>query len=226
MAGHGGGGRQYYVRFPLDFFDTGARPNGGNLIGRGIDPLSFYILYIRRYGDMQVTVTFRHMDASDPLRKYAEEKSARLAKYLFEPIEVHWVLSVEKIRHIADATIVANGVNIKAQESTQDMYSALDMTLDKLEKQVKKHKEKVKGHKVPESARYTEEAVETPASTAPRVIKRENLFVKPMSVEEAAMQLELVKNDFLVFTDSGTSKINVMYRRKDGDLGLIETRVK
>lgn len=180
---------------------------------------------------------FRHMDASDPLRKYAEEKTDRLGRYLFEPIEVHWVLSVEKIRHIADATIVANGVTIKANESTQDMYSAIDMALDKLEKQVRKHKEKIKDHKIPGGARFTEEAkeaeeaeeaIEAPAapSAGPRVVTRENLFVKPMSVEEAAMQMELVKNDFLVFTDSSTSNINVIYRRKDGDLGLIEARVK
>jgi putative sigma-54 modulation protein len=183
------------------------------------------------------------MDASDPLRSYAEEKTDRLGRYLFEPIEVHWVLSVEKIRHIADATIVANGVTIKANESTQDMYSAIDMALDKLEKQVRKHKEKIKDHKIPGGARFTEEAqaaeaaeeteeteeaIEAPAapSAGPRVVQRENLFVKPMSVEEAAMQMELVKNDFLVFTDSSTSNINVIYRRKDGDLGLIEARVK
>ncbi len=97
---------------------------------------------------MQVIVTFRHMDKSDALRDYATEKTERLNKYLNDPVEVHWVLSVEKIRHIADATVVANGVSIKGQESTQDMYSAIDAVADKLEKQVRRHKDKVKHHKM------------------------------------------------------------------------------
>ncbi len=97
---------------------------------------------------MQVIVTFRHMDKSGALRDYAIEKTERLNKYLHEPVEVHWVLSVEKIRHIADATVVAGGVTIKAQESTQDMYSAIDAVTDKLEKQVRRHKDKIKHHKM------------------------------------------------------------------------------
>lgn len=176
---------------------------------------------------MHVTVTFRHMDSSEPLRKYAEEKTERLSKYLFDPIEVHWTLSVEKIRHIADANITANGVSIKAQESTQDMYSAIDATLDKLEKQVRKHKEKVKDHKP-----HTDEP---PGKKLPgalrreggsKIVKTENRFVKPMSVEEAAMQMNVADGDFLVFMDAQTKNINVIYRTGDGDYGLIETRTK
>lgn len=101
---------------------------------------------------MQVVVTFRHMDKSDALREYAIEKTGRLNKYLSDPVEVHWVLSVEKIRHIADATVVANGVSIKGQESTQDMYSAIDAVADKLEKQVRRHKDKIKHHKMHDNA--------------------------------------------------------------------------
>ncbi len=101
---------------------------------------------------MHVTVTFRHMESSAPLRSYAEEKSDRIARYLHEPIEIHWVLSVEKIRHIADATVVAGGVTVKACEETDDLYSAIDGALEKLEKQVRKHKEKVKNHKFAEGA--------------------------------------------------------------------------
>jgi putative sigma-54 modulation protein len=101
---------------------------------------------------MHITVTFRHLDASDALREHAEEKSERLQKYLVEPIEIHWVLSVEKIRHIADVTIVAGGVSLKAHEDTHDMYSAIDMTASKIEKQVRKHKERLKDHKSHENA--------------------------------------------------------------------------
>ena len=176
---------------------------------------------------MRVTVTFRHMESSEPLRKYAEEKTDRLAKYFFEPIEVHWVLSVEKIRHIADCTIVASGVTTKAHGDTQDMYSAIDMAIDKLEAQAKKHKEKTKEHKAHSpnaSIRYITPGPE--GAARPKVVKKENQFLKPMSVEEAAMQMDVVDKAFLVFTDSVTSSVNVIYRLEDGAYGLIETTVK
>ncbi len=181
---------------------------------------------------MHVSVTFRHMDSSDALRKYAEDKSGRIGRFLFDPVEIHWVLSVEKIRHIADATVSANGVTIKAQEATQDMYSAIDNVLDKLYIQVKKHKDRVKGHKngesvcaapAPDFADGSDAGVN---SQAARVIKRENQFIKPMSVEEAAMQLDVMDGDFLIFTDHDTSSVSVIYKKKSGNYGLIETRTR
>lgn len=175
---------------------------------------------------MQVTVKFRHMDSSDALKKYAEEKTERLRKYIFEPAEVHWELYVERIRHIADVTISSNGVTMKAQGDTGDMYSAIDMVIDKLEKQVMRRKERVKDHKPhmePSSIKLTMPAFER---ARPRIVKKENLFVKPMSVEEAAMQMEVIDSDFLVFTDSSTSHINVLYRLDDGDYGLIEAMTR
>ncbi len=182
---------------------------------------------------MHVSVTFRHMDSSDALRKYAEEKSTRIARFLIEPVEIHWVLSVEKIRHIADATVSANSVSIKAQESTQDMYSAIDEVIDKLYIQVKKHKDRVKGHKCAEgvsvgsfgSSEVQAAEAELPPSRA-RVIKRENRFIKPMSVEEAAMQLDVIDGDFLIFTDHDTSNVSVIYKKEGGNYGLIETRTR
>ncbi|HHL39024.1 MAG TPA: ribosome-associated translation inhibitor RaiA [Deltaproteobacteria bacterium] len=180
---------------------------------------------------MRVTVTFRHMESSEPLRSYAEEKTARIARYLTEPAEVHWVLSVEKRRHNADATVVAGGLTIKAHEDTQDLYAAIDTVIDKLEKQVKRHKEKVKNHKaapaVAEAMAAGAGAAAAPASQpGPRIVKTENQFVKPMSVEEATLQMDMVDNDFLVFTDSSTNNISVIYRRSDGNYGLIETRTR
>ncbi|MDH4227465.1 MAG: ribosome-associated translation inhibitor RaiA [Deltaproteobacteria bacterium] len=106
---------------------------------------------------MHVSVTFKHMDSSDALKAYAEEKSEKIAKYLVEPIEVHWFLSVEKkIRHIAEVTVIAKHCTVKATEKTDDMYAAIDTALDKVERQVKKHKEKVKDHHKSESPKYAE----------------------------------------------------------------------
>ncbi|MFQ5354326.1 MAG: ribosome hibernation-promoting factor, HPF/YfiA family [Thermodesulfobacteriota bacterium] len=179
---------------------------------------------------MHVSVTFRHMDSSDALRKYAGEKSERIARFLSEPVEIHWVLSVEKIRHIADAVVSANGVTIKAQEATEDMYSAIDNVLDKLHIQVKKHKDRIKGHKNGDTAaKYTPasvEEVESAESQPQRIIMRENQFIKPMSVEEAAMQLDVAESEFLIFTDPDTSSVSVIYKKKGGDYGLIETSTR
>ena len=177
---------------------------------------------------MQVSVTFRHMDVSEPVKAYVEEKLGRVKKYIDEPIDAQAVLSVEKkIRHKAEVTIVAKGITIKGSEETNDMYAAIDAMVDKIERQLKRYKEKLKEHKptvgrerevkktVLEAASIDEGAVE------PVIIRSDSFPVKPMSVEEAVMQMDLLHKDFLVFTDAGTEDINVVYRRKDGNYGLI-----
>lgn len=178
---------------------------------------------------MNVTVMFRHMDSSEALKNYATEKTDRIRKYLTGPIEVHWVLSVEKFRQIADVTVVANGVTIKGEEETADLYSAIDMVMGKIEKQVRRYKEKIKNHKTnssvkPISARLNVLSYEGAGEASEaRVVRTESFFIKPMSVDEAVMQIDLLNNDFMVFTDSTSNNINVLYRKKDGNYGLIDT---
>jgi putative sigma-54 modulation protein len=177
---------------------------------------------------MQVAVTFRHMESSEPLRSYAEEKLPRVKKYIDEPVEAQVVLSVEKkIRHKAEVTLAAKGITIKAAEQTEDMYAAIDGVLDKLERQLKRYKDKIKRHK-PLTGRERQMAKTVFAAQSideghpePVIIKSNTFQVKPMSVEEAVMQMDLLEKDFLVFTDSNSAEINVVYRRKDGNYGLI-----
>ncbi|OGP49072.1 MAG: ribosomal subunit interface protein [Deltaproteobacteria bacterium RBG_13_43_22] len=176
---------------------------------------------------MQISVSFRNVDPSDHLKGYAENRMARFKKYMEEPIEVHLVLSIQKFRHTADVTVSANGFKIKAQEETGDLYSAIDMVLDKIEKQIKRHREKVKEHKPegniksqPEVKKSREDG-ETEEDT-PQIVKTETVLAKPMDAEEASLQLKMSNNEFLVFTNSKTRLINVLYRRKDGNFGLIE----
>ena len=177
---------------------------------------------------MQITTTFRHMDPSDALRSYAEEKLERIKKYIDEPILSQVYLTVEKIRHIAEITITAKGVTIKAAEETNDMYSAIDAVLDKIERQLRRYKERLKEHKPSEVVRERKvvksvvEAESLDQHKEPVVIRSKTISIKPMSVEEAVMQMDLMHKDFLVFTDAGTESINVVYRRKDGNYGLIE----
>ena len=177
---------------------------------------------------MQINVTFRHIDPSTPLRAYAEEKIARVKKYLEEPIEAHVVLKVEKFRHIAEVTIEADGLRINGSEETEDMYSSIDALADTLETQVRKGKDKQQRRKTG-AGKASGKTVEAAGLTVgderpePRVIAVEQVFAKPMDVDEAVMQLGLSHLDFLVFTNRHTSRINVLYHRKDGHYGLVET---
>lgn len=176
---------------------------------------------------MDIMVSFRHIEPTESLRLYAQEKLSKMKKYLDTPIEAHIVLEVEKFRHIADVTLNADGTRIKAAEETGDMYSAIDQVMDKIETQLKRHRSRTK-EKRPENAKaepsLPEEAAEEKAAPVlddPSIIV-EKLDSKPMDPEEASMQLQMDEREFLVFRNSRTKEMNVIYRRRDGNLGLIE----
>lgn len=177
---------------------------------------------------MQVTTTFRRMDQSDALKNYVEEKLERVTKYIDEPITAQVYFTVEKIRHIAEIVISGRGITTKASEASSDMYASIDTVLDKIERQLKRYKEKLKDHRPAEGGMgrtmskkiFQAESIEV--STEPEVITTKTETAKPMSVEEAVMQMDLLHKDFLVFTDATSNEINVLYRRKDGNFGLIE----
>jgi len=177
---------------------------------------------------MDITVTFRHLEPMDSLKAYAEEKASKIEKYFDFPVEFHIVLAAEKFRRMADVTLNVNGTVIKALEETEDMYSAIDQVMDKIEKQVRRYSDKTARKRRGESHKneggINPEEIEGVAGSSleePR-IENEKLFAKPMDPEEAAMQLALSQQDFLVFRNSHSRDINVIYKRKDGNLGLIE----
>jgi putative sigma-54 modulation protein len=176
---------------------------------------------------MQIITTFRHMEPSEALKSYAEEKLERVKKYIDEPIAVQVFLTVEKIRHSAEVTITAKGITIKAAEETNDMYASVDAVSDKIERQLRRFKERIKAHKPSSDTRERQvqksivEAQSIEESNEPVIIKTKSFSMKPMSVEEAVMQMELLHKDFLVYTEASTENINVVYRRKDGNYGLI-----
>jgi putative sigma-54 modulation protein len=177
---------------------------------------------------MQTSLTFKNLEPSDHLKSYVTEKLNRFDKYLDNPAEANVVLSVEKFRHIAEINIIGDRLNINGKEETNDMYPAIDMVLDKLEKQIKKNKEKIRERRtaIKNSARnmMTESDVADDEEITPE-IKVKNIDYKPMDVEEAVLQMDLVKDNFLVFTNARTEQINVLYRRKDGHYGLIQPSV-
>jgi putative sigma-54 modulation protein len=179
---------------------------------------------------MQITVTGRHFEITDALRQHIETKIRKLDRFLDAITDVNVVLSVEKYRHIAEITLSqSKGNTIRSLEETHDMYQAVDMAIDKLEKQARKqNKKRDTARKNRASAKQSEMIMEEPSAeevgvhTPPKVIRSKRIAIKPMSVDEAAMQLGLVNDDFLAFLNSETEQMNVMYKRKDGNYGLIE----
>lgn len=200
---------------------------------------------------MQLSTTFRHMDASQAVREYSEEKLEKIRKYFHkDPIAAHAVFSVERgFNHVADINItLPSGLVINAKETTEDMYSSIDLAVARIERQVRKWKEKIRDHKPHDQqislrervilAETIEPGAGTPfdgaqaapgsgmtAPSAPafNVIKEETFTVRSLRVHDAVMQLNLLGSEFLVFADLDTDNVSVVYRRNDGNYGLIET---
>lgn len=178
---------------------------------------------------MQKSVTFISLAPSEALKAYAFEKLDRFDKYLQNPATANVVLTVKKFRHIAEINISADGFMINAHEETSDMYSAIDMALDKIDKQIKKNKKKFKKRRstAAKSKAFPYEDANAAASgdldlDLPGLTRIESIEYKPMDVDEAVLQMRLIKDSFLVFSNAQTQQINVLYRMKDGNFGLIQ----
>lgn len=175
---------------------------------------------------MQTSVNFKNIDSSDNLSQYVSHKLDKFDRFLDNPAEASVVLSVEKFRHIAEINIVGDRLNIYGKEETVDMYSAIDMVLDKLEKQIKKNKDKTRERRTGSKARGLKPSAEEnmlhvePEERGQVIV--EHIDYKPMDVEEAIMQMDLLEDHFFVFTNARSERVNVLYRRKDGNYGLIQ----
>ncbi len=174
---------------------------------------------------MQTSVTFKNLDPSDHLKTYVGDKLNRFDRLLDNPAEANVVLSVEKFRHIAEINISGDKLTIYGKEETNDMYSAIDMVLDKLEKQIKKSKQKIRERR--SSAKGLTHVMAQAGETLPddeieRQVRIKHIEYKPMDVEEAVLQMDLIEDSFLVFTNARTDQVNVLYRRRDGHYGLIQ----
>ncbi len=203
---------------------------------------------------MQFAVTFRHMEPTEALKNYAKERMERVRKYLPDPISCHVVLSTERHNHRIDVTFqLHNGLSVAGHETTENMYSSIDLCIAKIERQVRKYKGKLEGMKarphhvqaMPWSHSIVSEAfhgiddpgagtgngrtaVSPPAdfmNPAPefKVVKTEKFHAQPMSVADAIVQLNLLHEPFLVFSHDTDGRVAVVYKREDGAYGLIET---
>ncbi len=172
---------------------------------------------------MNIIVNGRHLEITPALRNYAEEKIGKFEKYIANITEAVVTLSVEKYRHKAEVLIKVNGYLIQAEGITGEIYSSIDEVVEKLEKQAKKYKEKLHSYRKNER-RAGGTAISTQVEKG-RIIKYKKFDMKPMAPEEAVDQMELLDKDFFVFVNEKTSLINLVYRRKDGNYGLIEPTI-
>ncbi len=179
---------------------------------------------------MQVSVTFRHIDATEPLKKHAMDKVGHLKKYLDDATQAHVVLSTEKHAQRADIQIASHGMLMRGKEDSSDLYNSIDRAVEKLEKQIKRYKDKLASHKPRAGARLkikfntlaghepTEMGNGVPAS----IIETKEVDARPMMVDEACMQMDLLGSEILVFLNAKTEHMNVLYRKKGQKYGLIE----
>lgn len=186
---------------------------------------------------MQVTITFRGMDATESLKFHVRERVEHIEKYFDRSVEVHAVLSVERYLQHADITIQAGPYVLRGKSKSEDLYKSIDEAVEKIERQVKRYKDRIRtiqhhprDEVAPTVARHAvmqvagPEVVDEPEEWAqgPRVIKTNEFAVNVMTLDDAVMQMDLMNNEFLVFNNVGTGETNVVYRRKDGHFGLIE----
>lgn len=171
---------------------------------------------------MRITISGKNLEITDSLRNQVNKKVSKLERFFGEDVEAQVTLSVEGYRHIVEVTIPFNGIVIRGEESTDNMYASIDMVIDKLESQIRKHRTRL-GKRI-KSGAFKNDVSASPENEQkePRIVRTKRFAVKPMSVEEATLQMELLGHSFFVFTNASSNEVNVLYKRKDGNYGLIE----
>jgi len=176
---------------------------------------------------MQVSVTFRNTGSESWFKDYVTERLSKIQKYIDKPVEAHVVLSVEKFRNVAEVNIMAKGINLVGKEEAKDMQLAIDNVIDKIERQIKKHKDKSREHntgttRAEEKAGPREAAAGGEDEARARVVETRKVVLKPMSLEEAMIEMEGSRNRFVIYRDALSENISVIYRRDDGNFALLE----
>lgn len=179
--------------------------------------------------DMAVNVRGKNIDVTPALRDYVEKKVVTITKQFKTVGDISAVMRVEKGQHIVEVTVPASGIVLRAQESTKDMYSSIDLVVDKIERQIHKYKTRLMKRKynnfrdvTPVVASAKEEADDGEF----KIVRNKKYVLRPMNVQEAVMQMNLLNHDFFIFFDADSEVVSVVYKRKDGDYGLIAPEMK
>lgn len=176
---------------------------------------------------MQIIVTFKKIDPSNSLKSYVDKKLKKFDKMLDHPAEANVVLSVQKIRHIAEITLICGKLKFHAKEESESMYSSIDLLIDKLNQQITKSKAKQKRHMSGNKQSIKDDTVLSDDTAVPEGyedILVENVDDKPMDIEDAVIQLDSQNLNFFVFNNARTEQLNVLYKHNNGKLGLIQPR--
>lgn len=174
---------------------------------------------------MKMNYAGKNMEVTEALKDVTEKKLSKLDKYFQKDIVGNVTFSTEKNRKIIEVTINLPGTILRAEEASDDMYASIDKTVDILERQIRKYKTRLqKRFKNNETIRF-ENVIPLPVedeSSRPKLVKKKSFGLKPMSSEEAILQMELLRHNFFVYMDDESENISVVYKRKDGNYGLIE----
>lgn len=174
---------------------------------------------------MKIKITGKNMDITDALKEITFKKIGKLDKYFQEDVDTNVTFSVEKNRQIIEVTINLPGTILRAEEYSDDMYNSIDKAVDVLEGQIRKYKTKLqKRYQNGETIRFEniEPMPKPKEEDIPKLVKVKRFAMKPMDAEEAILQMELLRHNFFVFMNGETEEVNVVYKRKDGNYGLIE----
>lgn len=170
---------------------------------------------------MAITVRGKNIEVTPALKDYVAKRIGKVTKYFDTLGEITAVLTVEKGRHIVEVTVPVNGILLRGEEATTDMYTSIDLVIEKLEKQIEKYRTRL-SRRMREGVFHTDLVPTSSVEEEIRVVKTKRFAVKPMDVEEAILQMNLINHDFYVFINADTEEVNVVYRRKDGHYGQIE----
>ena len=168
------------------------------------------------------------MEVTPALKDYVEKRVGKVTKYFDQVGEITVLLTVSKGRHIVEVTVpVEGGVLLRGEEATMDMYTSIDLVVEKLERQIHKHKTKLQrrfrgGFKADMVAEGAGPSARADTAEDYSIVKTKRFAVKPMDVQDAIMQMNMVNHDFFVFRDAETEEVSVVYRRTDGNYGLIQ----
>jgi ribosome hibernation promoting factor len=181
---------------------------------------------------MRVSITGKNVQVTDALQAYAERKLQHLSHFFHNIREAHVVVSTQRNWHIVEVQLDGDGVFLRGEERTPDAYASIDAVVEKLEKQIKRFKGKLMLRPRPTMEAATELNLEEGEGAGgeeeephPVVVRTKRFIVNPMNAEEAALQMELLNHDFFVFLNADSGQVNVVYRRRDGNYGLIEPEV-
>ena len=172
---------------------------------------------------MAINVRGKNLDITPALKDYVEKRVKKVTKYFDKTGDIAVILRVEKGRHQVEVTVPVDGILLRGEESTPDMYASIDQVMDKIEKQIEKHKTKLeKKFRGGGFRADVASSVSIPEVEEEAIVRTKRFAVKPMDAEEAILQMNLLNHDFFMFLNIESGQVNVVYRRKDGYYGLLE----